>query len=55
MSAQDAGGIPQEFFDDLDYEFWVTVKSEDKDKVLLLLVEKLFGDKFHVMLTSSVS
>lgn len=49
MSAQDVGAAPEEFFDDSDYEFWATVKSADKDKVLLVLIEKLYGGHFRAV------
>ena len=44
VSGQDVGDAPMEFFDDSDYEYWLTVRAEHKDAVLLALIEKLFKD-----------
>jgi hypothetical protein len=43
VSGQDVGKAPREFWGDADYEFWVHVRSEHKDDVLLALMEKLYG------------
>jgi hypothetical protein len=43
VSGQDVGKAPREFWGDSDYEFWVHVRSEHKDDVLLALMEKLYG------------
>ena len=40
------GDAPRKWFDDDDYEFIVTVSAEDKDRVILALIEKVFGGKF---------
>ena len=42
LSAQDVGALPLEFWGDDDYEYWVTVPAEQKDRVLLALIEKLY-------------
>ncbi len=45
ISGQDIGDLPKEHFGDSDYEYWVVVSKEEKDKVLLALIEKLYrGD-----------
>lgn len=46
VEGQDVGETPQKWFDDEDYEFWVTVRPEDKDAVILALIERLFGGRF---------
>ncbi len=38
---QDVGKLPQEFWGDADYEFWVHVPAKYKDDVLRALLEKL--------------
>ena len=43
LSGQDVGEAPRKFYDDIDYEYWLTVSKEHKDDVLLLLIEKLYG------------
>jgi len=43
LSAQDVGGLAEEVWGDPDYEYWVTVSHEHKDRVLLALIEKLYG------------
>ena len=40
---QDVGKLPQEFWGDADYEFWVHVPAQYKDDVLLALLEKLYA------------
>jgi hypothetical protein len=46
ISGQDVGDAPRQWFDDDDYEFIVTVSAENKDRLLLALIEKVFGGKF---------
>ncbi len=43
MSGQDIGKAPEEYFGDSDYEYWVVVKDEHKDRVLLSLMEEVYG------------
>jgi len=43
ISGQDLGEAPQKFWGDSDYEYWVSVRPEHKDWVLLALIEKLYG------------
>jgi hypothetical protein len=40
---QDLGDAPRQFWGDSDYEYWVTIRPEYKDWVLLTLIEKLYG------------
>ena len=49
ISGQDVGEEPQKCFDDGDYEFWVTVRAENKDRAMLALIETLFGGKFNAV------
>ena len=42
LSGQDVGRAPKEIWGDSDYEWWVSVSSNDKDDVLLALLEKLY-------------
>ena len=49
VSGQDIGKAPQEHWGDSDYEFWVFVRSQDKDRLLLALIEKLYGGRFHAV------
>jgi hypothetical protein len=49
VSGQDVGEAPRKWFDDDDYEFIVTVKAEDKDRVTLALIEKVFGGRFSAV------
>jgi hypothetical protein len=43
LSGQDVGKAPEEFWGDADYEYWVLVAAEHKDRVLLALLEKVYG------------
>src|SRR5215208_137125 len=40
MEGQDLGDAPGLFFGDLDYEYWVTVRKEYKDWLLLNLMKR---------------
>ncbi len=45
ISGQDIGDQPEKHFGDSDYEYVVVVPQEEKDRVLLALIEKLYcGD-----------
>lgn len=49
ISGQDIGDLPEEHFGDSDYEYVVVVPEDQKDKVLLALMEKLYhGDTMVV-------
>ena len=43
LSGQDIGKAPREFWGDDDYEYWLIVPSEQKDRTLLALLEELYG------------
>ena len=49
FSGQDIGDAPEEIFGDLDYEYWLTVPAAEKDRLLLLLVEKLYAGNASVI------
>ncbi len=49
VEGQDVGAAPEEWFGDSDYEFIVRVKAEDKDRVILALIEKLFRGRFRAV------
>ena len=45
LSGQDIGDLPEQHFGDSDYEYWVVVPKDQKDRILLALMEKLYhGD-----------
>jgi hypothetical protein len=43
LSGQDIGEAPQQIFGKDDYEYWLRVPAAAKDRVLLALIEKLYG------------
>lgn len=43
FSGQDVGKAPKEFWGDSDYEYWFIVHHDQKDLLLLSLIEKMFG------------
>ncbi|MEN6319534.1 MAG: hypothetical protein ABFD82_12355 [Syntrophaceae bacterium] len=49
VSGQDVGEAPRQWFGDDDYEFFVTVDAGDKDRVLLALIDKVFGGNFSAV------
>lgn len=49
MSTIDIGKAPEETWGDSDYEFWVTVPKEQKDMLLLALIEKVYGGVFSAV------
>lgn len=49
VSAYDVGKAPLEWFGNDDYEFWVTLDAEQKDRLLLALIEKCFGGRFSAV------
>ena len=49
FSCRDVGKEPRKLFDDQDYEFWVTINSNNKDKLLLALLESIYKGNFHVV------
>ena len=44
FSGQDMGPIVEQIFGDSDYEYWLTIRSKDKDSVLLALLEIFFKE-----------
>ena len=42
LSGQDVGKAPKEFWGDADYEYWVLVAAEHKDRVLLALLKEVY-------------
>lgn len=42
FSGQDIGASVKKMFGDSDYEYWLTIKAEHKDQLLLALIEKFF-------------
>ena len=51
ISGQDIGDAPEEFFGDLDYEYWLTVPAAEKDQLLLALIEKHYAGDLSVVST----
>ena len=49
ISGQDVGKAPKEFWGDSDYEYWITISAEDKDKVLLIILESLYKGDLHII------
>ncbi len=49
FSGQDIGEAPEEIFGDLDYEYWLTVPADAKDKLLLALIEKHYAGNSSVI------
>ncbi len=49
LSGQDVGDGPRQFWDEDEYEYWLTIKAADKDRVLLALLEKLYADNPSVI------
>ena len=39
---QDIGDAPDEIYGDLDFEYWLSIPAAEKDRVLLLLIEKIY-------------
>ncbi len=49
LSGQDLGEAPRAIWDEDEYEYWLTVKAVDKDRVLLALLEKLYAGNGSVI------
>jgi hypothetical protein len=43
LAGWDFGAAAQSFWGDDDYEYWLTVPAEEKDRVLLALLEHVYG------------
>jgi len=51
LEGSDLGAAPREIFGDSDYEYWLTIRAEDKGRVLEgLLDEGRGGDKDSLIL-----
>ena len=44
LSGQDLGPFVEKMMGDMDYEYWTTVASDQKQKVLVLLLQDAFND-----------
>ena len=49
FSGQDIGDDPEEIYGDFDYEYWLRIPAAEKDRVLLLLIERLYGGNAAVV------
>ncbi|MGY5874385.1 MAG: hypothetical protein RTU30_01455 [Candidatus Thorarchaeota archaeon] len=49
ISGQDVGKVPKEYWGDSDYEYWVIVSAEDKDRLLLSLLELVYKGDLQVI------
>ena len=49
ISGQDIGDAPEKQFGDSDYEYVVVVPQDQKDRVLLALMEKFYGGDTKVV------
>jgi hypothetical protein len=49
LSGQDIGELPKERFGDSDYEYWVVVPQDQKDRLLPTLMEKLYSGNSKVV------
>ncbi len=43
ISGQDIGEAAEEYWGDSDYEYWLVVPGEEKDRLLLALLEAHYG------------
>lgn len=43
LEGQDLGAAPREIFGDSDYEYWLTIRSEDRNRVLEALLAETGG------------
>jgi hypothetical protein len=49
ISGQDIGDAPKEHFGDSDYEYWIVVPSEQKDSLLLILLQELYSGNSKII------
>ncbi|MDF1538091.1 MAG: hypothetical protein P1Q69_04230 [Candidatus Thorarchaeota archaeon] len=49
ITGEDIGKTPEEFWGDSDYEYWVAVEPDQKDRVLLALIETLYKGDMQVV------
>lgn len=49
FSGQDIGEAPERTFGDSDYEYWLRIPADQKDRALLAFLEKLYGGNPRVI------
>lgn len=49
ISGQDLGEFPETYWGDSDYEYWLNVSAEYKDRILLALLESLYKGDLRVV------
>jgi hypothetical protein len=49
ISGQDIGDALKEHFEDSDYEYWIVVPSEQKDCLLLILLQELYSGNSKII------
>lgn len=49
LSGQDLGAAPQEAFGDSDYEYWLKILAADKDRLLLVVLERDYSGNLSVI------
>ena len=49
ISGQDIGDTPMENFGDSDYEYWVIAAEEQKDNLLLVLLQELYSGNSKII------
>jgi hypothetical protein len=49
FSGQDLGKAPIEMFGDSDYEYWLNIPAQNKDQMLLALIEKFYSGNARVI------
>ena len=49
ISGQDLGEFPEKYWGDSDYEYWLNVSAEYKDRILLALLESLYKGDLRVV------
>lgn len=49
FSGQDLGEAPKKVFGDSDYEYWLRIAGDQKDRVLMALIEKLYRGNASVI------
>ena len=49
ISGQDVGEAPLKHFGDSDYEYWILVPKDQKDLLLLTLLQTLYSDDMKLI------
>lgn len=49
LSGQDIGEAPQQIFGKDDYEYWLRVPAAAKDRLLLALIDEIYGGNASVV------